>query len=224
MNATQTVRQDCPEIPMKNGKGNWYEARGKRWMDIAVALLLVVLCAPLYVAIAIAIRLTSSGPALLRQPRVGKDGKLFNMLKFRTMKLQRQGDAIAEHASTLAAHGVLYKVECDPRVTRIGAILRRLSLDELPQLFNVMKGDMSLVGPRPLLPFMVAPYPNENRARTHVVPGLTGLWQITARGKSSSVLHMIEYDLAYQTDISFRNDLRILWRTIPVVCKGTGVK
>ncbi len=202
----------------------WYPQQGNRVLDIVSTLFFILLFSPVLAIAAIAISITSKGPILLRQPRVGKNGELFNMLKFRTMRHDRSDDAITHHANQLAATGMLFKVDSDPRVTPIGALLRKFSIDELPQLINVLNGEMSLVGPRPLLPFMVAPYPIENQLRTAVLPGLTGLWQISARGESSSVLQMIRYDMEYQADISFRNDLRIVGRTIPLVLRGTGVK
>ncbi|HEY3874117.1 MAG TPA: sugar transferase [Candidatus Kapabacteria bacterium] len=201
-----------------------YARYGKRTIDIIFALYFMLFLSPLLLLTALSIFLTSRGPILLRQPRVGKDGKLFKMIKFRTMRHHRPDNPLAHHANLLASSGVLFKVDRDPRVTGLGALLRRFSIDELPQLLNILKGQMSVIGPRPLLPFMVAPYPQENILRSKVLPGLTGLWQISARGESSSVLQMIDYDVRYQAHISFRNDLRILLRTIPAVVKGTGVK
>jgi len=212
------------EQSRKRTFANRYEMHGKRWMDVTLSTLLLVLLTPLLGTVAAMVALSSHGPILLSQPRVGKNEGLFRMLKFRTMRQSLPGDSISDHAKRLAETGVLYKIERDPRVTFIGAVLRKYSLDELPQLINILKGEMSLVGPRPLLPFMVELFPEENRVRTQVRPGLTGLWQVSARSESSSVLQMIYYDEAYQSDISFTNDLRILWRTISVVVRGTGAK
>lgn len=211
------------EAPLTKHSTDWYARRGKRSLDIIISLIGIILISPIFFFAGIAIALTSRGPIILRQQRVGKDGELFTMMKFRTMR-NIADNALKEHVNTLAASGVLYKVDRDPRLTKVGVFIRRYSIDELPQLFNILKGDMSLVGPRPLLPFMVAPHPSENRLRTIVLPGLTGLWQISARGESNSVLQMIHYDIEYQKDISCRNDLRILLRTIPNTLKGTGVK
>jgi lipopolysaccharide/colanic/teichoic acid biosynthesis glycosyltransferase len=202
----------------------WYECWGKRALDLVASILLVILFCPLFLVTTILIVCTSRGPILFRQQRVGKEGIPFTMFKFRTMKRVASEDSITRHARDLASRGVLFKIDSDPRITRVGMLLRRLSLDELPQFFNVIKGEMSLVGPRPLILFMVAPYPEENRQRNAIVPGLTGLWQISARGESSSVLQMIEYDVAYRKKLSFHYDLRILAKTIPIVIRGTGVK
>jgi lipopolysaccharide/colanic/teichoic acid biosynthesis glycosyltransferase len=202
----------------------FYHTHGKRLLDIAIAGLCILILSPLFILTAIAVALTSRGSIILVQQRVGLDGKLFGMLKFRTMHVLPAQHTIAARASNLASQGILLKVEHDPRVTPVGRIIRRFSLDELPQLFNVLMGDMSLVGPRPLLPFMVQPYPAQNAERSKVRPGLTGLWQISARGQSSSLLQMIDYDLRYSANVSLTNDLRIILSTLPVVLRGVGVK
>lgn len=202
----------------------FYRSQGKRILDVTIAGLCILLLSPVFILVAAAIACTSKGAIVLVQQRVGLDGTLFDMLKFRTMQVLPPQHIIAEQARTLASQGILLKVERDPRVTPVGRIIRRCSLDELPQLFNVLKGDMSLVGPRPLLPFMVEPYPKQNAERAKVLPGLTGLWQISARGQSSSLLQMIQYDLAYSSNVSFGNDLRIIAATVPMVLRGVGVK
>lgn len=131
---------------------------------------------------------------------------------------------VDQRAAELALTGILLKPENDPRVTQVGRFLRRHSLDELPQLVNIIKGEMSLVGPRPLLPFMVEPHPLENRLRSSVLPGLTGYWQIYARSESNSLPQMIEHDLKYIESISLWTDLRVLAATLPRIVSGDGAK
>jgi len=121
-------------------------------------------------------------------------------------------------------NGILHKIENDPRITPVGFLLRKFSLDELPQLINVIRGEMSLVGPRPLIPSMVQQYPSENALRTKIRPGITGLWQIKARSESSSVLQMIVYDREYIANSSLTTDLKILALTVPAVLTGRGAK
>ena len=193
-------------------------------LDIALAAIGILLLSPVFIIVALAIVATNRGSILLLQQRIGLNGTPFGMMKFRTMRVLPPQHRITERATDLATKGILFKIERDPRVTPVGRFIRRFSLDELPQLINVLRGDMSLVGPRPLLPFMVEPYPIENAERAKVLPGLTGLWQISARGQSSSLEQMIEFDLAYSTNVSFSNDLRIIVATLPLVLRGVGVK
>jgi lipopolysaccharide/colanic/teichoic acid biosynthesis glycosyltransferase len=166
------------------------------------------------------IRLDSPGPALFRQQRVGKHGKLFTCYKFRTMVI----DAEARKAELVAlneADGPLFKIRRDPRVTRVGRLLRRSSLDELPQLWNVLSGEMSLVGPRPALPEEVALYEPWHRRRLEVMPGLTGLWQVLGRS-NTTFDEMVQLDIYYAENWSVNTDLRILLRTIPAVLSSNG--
>ncbi|XIE77592.1 sugar transferase [Streptomyces sp. SBR177] len=193
----------------------------KELADRLVAAVLLVLLSPLMCAVALAVRLGSKGPALFRQVRVGLHGKQFTMLKFRTMR----PDAEARRAELAHANhnsdGLLFKVRDDPRVTRIGATLRRYSLDELPQLFNVLSGRMSLIGPRPPLPEEVAGYTHEVRRRLLVKPGLTGLWQVSGRSDLPWE-EAVRLDLAYVDNWSLGLDAEILLRTGPAVVRGTG--
>ena len=200
-----------------------YCCYGKRLLDITLSFFLIVLLLPLILVIAVSIALTSRGGILIIQPRIGFKSHTFAFWKFRTMYVE-QNDVIAEHAIQLAERGILLKIKQDPRVTPFGGFLRKYSLDELPQLINILRGDMSFVGPRPLLPFMVEPYPVENRSRAVVRPGLTGLWQVQARNLSNSVLQMITYDLDYIRKISLAKDLKILMLTIPAILSGKGAK
>ena len=193
---------------------------GKLLFDKLIGGLLLLLTAPAMLIIAALVRLTSSGPALYRQVRVGVDGREFTILKFRSMVV----DADRQRRLLLAqneGNGLLFKMRRDPRVTRIGAFLRRFSLDELPQLLNVVRGDMSLVGPRPPLPDEVAAYNDDATRRLKVRPGLTGLWQVSGRSDLSWE-ESLRLDLRYTDNWSLALDLSILWRTARAVVKGSG--
>ena len=173
-------------------------------------------------AVAFAIKLTSPGPVFYRQTRVGIDGKQFRMIKFRSMV----ADADARRADLLQlerteGNEVLFKMRNDPRVTRVGAFLRRFSLDELPQLFNVLRGEMSLVGPRPPLPEEVAGYNDDATRRLKVKPGVTGLWQVSGRSDLTWE-ESLRLDLRYADNWSMMLDLSILWRTVRAVTSGSG--
>jgi exopolysaccharide biosynthesis polyprenyl glycosylphosphotransferase len=183
------------------------------------ALALLVL-APLFAVIAISVRLADHGPVFFRQTRIGKDGRGFTLYKFRTMvpdAEQRKSQLAARNE----ADGVLFKIRRDPRVTRTGAWLRRWSLDELPQLINVLIGDMSLVGPRPALPEEVACYGGHMRRRLVVKPGLTGLWQVSGRSDLSRE-EAERLDLHYVENWSLALDLQVLWKTGSAVIRGSG--
>ncbi len=186
---------------------------------LAAALLLLVLL-PLMLAVAVAVRLDSPGPALFRQRRVGRDGRLFTMYKFRTMR-EAAEERLAALADRDEGAGVLFKIRQDPRVTRTGTLLRRWSLDELPQLLNVARGDMALVGPRPALPQEVARYEADPRRRLAVKPGLTGLWQVSGRSDLSWT-ETVRLDLRYVDNWSLRLDLAILCRTVGAVLGRRG--
>jgi lipopolysaccharide/colanic/teichoic acid biosynthesis glycosyltransferase len=197
----------------------------KRATDIAIASLLLVATAPVMAGIAIAIKFTSQGPALFRQPRVGKGGGVFVFYKFRTMHFdarERFPDLYAydEHTRTTFEE-MLLKTKDDPRLTRLGRILRTTSLDELPNLINVLKGDMSLVGPRPELPEMVCQYLPRELAKFSVKPGVTGIWQVSGRGLLPNVLQLIA-DVEYVRRRSFWFDTWILLRTVAVVIRRVG--
>jgi exopolysaccharide production protein ExoY len=193
----------------------------KRWFDAGGAGLCLILLAPLLLAIGILVRSTSKGPALFMHSRVGLHGKLFTMYKFRSMQIQADpGVASAQEAA--AKMGILVKGKNDARVTQIGRFLRSTSLDELPQLFNVLKGEMSFVGPRPLLPFMLAGLPEFAAARCLVRPGITGLWQVSERENNTSAHAMMSYDLDYLRRFNLCADLQILLRTPFIVVTGQG--
>lgn len=189
----------------------------KRGLDLILAGGLLVVTAPLTGLIALAIYLESGGPVVLRQPRVGEHGRVFEMFKFRTMYSPQDDD----DADTTEQGTAPIKQPGNPRITRLGAYLRRTSLDELPQLVNVMRGEMSLVGPRPELPWIVDRYEPWQHARHVVPPGMTGWWQIN--GRSELPLHLnTQLDLFYIQNFSVLLDLRILARTIGVVIRGRG--
>lgn len=192
----------------------------KAVVDRAFAALGLVVGAPLLVAIAIAVRATSPGPILFRQVRIGRDGRRFEMLKFRTMVADAE-ERLDDLRPLADPDHVLFKLREDPRVTRVGHWLRRHSLDELPQLWNVLVGDMSVVGPRPPLPAEVDRYGDDSRRRLLVKPGLTGLWQVSGRADLTWD-DAVRLDLYYVENWSWVLDVLILVRTIPVVVKGTG--
>jgi exopolysaccharide biosynthesis polyprenyl glycosylphosphotransferase len=189
-------------------------------LDRVGAAVVVLLLLPALIGIALTVRFTSRGPILFRQQRVGRDGRLFWMLKFRTMVDGAEG-MLRELVAADEGNGVLFKIRNDPRVTRVGRVLRRYSLDELPQLFNVLRGDMSLVGPRPPLSSEVEQYGLDMRRRFLVKPGLTGLWQISGRSDLSWG-DSERLDLRYVENWSLALDLMILWKTFGAVRRGSG--
>jgi exopolysaccharide biosynthesis polyprenyl glycosylphosphotransferase len=192
----------------------------KRMVDLLLVGVGLVAAAPLLAAIAVGIKLDSPGPIFYRQQRVGKDGRPFRMIKFRSMRQDADRQLEALRAQNEAT-GPLFKMKNDPRITRVGRVLRRLSLDELPQLFNVLKGEMSLVGPRPPIPAEVEEYEDWQCGRLRAVPGITGLWQVS--GRSEVPFHdMVRLDLHYVRNWSLALDLEILWRTIPAVLTSRG--
>jgi len=192
----------------------------KRAFDMIVSLILMILAAPFMLAAAIAIRLDSPGPLLFRQTRVGENGKPFEMLKFRTM-IANADTMMLEKMKETGEDEYVHKRADDPRVTKVGRFLRRFSLDELPQLFNVLKGDMSLVGPRPELPWLVDRYRPWQRKRFAVPQGITGWWQIN--GRSEKPMHLnTDEDLYYIYNYSLWLDIKILIKTPIAVLQGKG--
>jgi exopolysaccharide biosynthesis polyprenyl glycosylphosphotransferase len=193
----------------------------KNVFDRGSAAAALLLFAPLMIGVAIAIRLTSRGPALFRQTRVGSQGKEFTIYKFRSMYADAEARLNELQAQNERREGLLFKIKNDPRITPIGRILRRYSIDELPQLINVLKGDMSLVGPRPPLPVEVAQYSDDVRRRLLVRPGVTGLWQISGRSDLEWV-ESVRLDLRYVENWSLIYDFEILWKTFNAVLRGAG--
>jgi len=197
----------------------------------AASLALLVL-SPVMLVIALLVKRSSAGPVLFVQERLGRDGQPFNFYKFRSM-VYNSDDAIHRQFAAMFINGdeagcseknsgeTVFKMKQDPRVTRIGSFLRRSSLDELPQLFNILRGDMSLVGPRPPIAYEIENYQPWHMERLKAVPGLTGLWQVSGRS-SVSFDEMVRLDIQYINSWSLRRDLAIILKTIPVVVKGTG--
>ncbi|MBQ6472901.1 MAG: sugar transferase [Victivallales bacterium] len=193
----------------------------KRLMDIVVSAVGLLILLPLFLVIAVAVKLSSPGPAIFTQIRVGRRGRHFHIYKFRTMRAD--AERLKEDLATKneSEDGVTFKMHNDPRITAVGGILRKTSMDELPQLWNVFIGDMSLVGPRPPLPSEVREYTLEDRKRLNVVPGLTCLWQI--KGRSDIPFHeQVRLDKEYIRSSGIWNDIVILCKTIPAIISGRG--
>lgn len=220
---SQVVREEISGFRVTSLKPSLHDSRHtvKRMIDVIGAAIGLVILAPLFVVIAIAIKLTSGSPIFFTQERHGRNRRRFRMYKFRTMvNTAEQLQPLLEQHNEAA--GPIFKIKKDPRVTRLGAFLRRSSLDELPQLFNVLKGEMSLVGPRPLPVRDVSKFEEGWLLRRFcVVPGLTGLWQVNARN-TINFDDWMKQDFEYIDNWSLRLDLRILLKTVPVVLKGTG--
>jgi exopolysaccharide biosynthesis polyprenyl glycosylphosphotransferase len=203
----------------------------KRTSDILIALCTLMLFAPVWLLIALVIKLDSDGPIFYVQERVGMDGRIFPVYKFRTMRIgsdeeihkeyQRKFIAGREEANLGNADRPTYKLHNDPRITRIGRVLRRLSLDEVPQLLNVLRGDMSVVGPRPPIPYEVEAYELWHRKRLDMKPGLTGLWQVSGRNRLPFE-EMVRLDLFYIENWSVLFDIKIILRTVLVIFRGDG--
>jgi len=196
-------------------------------MDVVLSLALIIIAMPLLLLLGLLVRSTSAGPAFFRQGRLGRDKQPFTMLKLRTMRTDND-DRIhreyvasllsADRAATAAGNG-LFKLDGDPRVTRLGAWLRRTSLDELPQLVNVLRGEMSLVGPRPVLPWEAQLFDELYQQRFAVKPGMTGLWQVSGRSRLT-MRNALELDVEYVARRNFFFDVAILARTLPAVFRG----
>jgi exopolysaccharide biosynthesis polyprenyl glycosylphosphotransferase len=192
----------------------------KRAMDVTIAGLALLFLAPAFAVIAIMVRLDSEGGALFAQERVGRGGQPFRMIKFRSM-VASAPQLLGAIADRTDGNGVLFKMKNDPRVTRLGRILRKYSLDELPQLWNVLVGDMSLVGPRPPLAHEVSAYEDHVHRRLYIKPGLTGMWQVNGRSNLSWE-DSVRLDLYYVENWSLMGDIIILWRTVKVVARPVG--
>ena len=194
----------------------------KRVLDVVVSALLILILSPLMIAIAIAIRLESRGPVFFRQPRAGRGNTSFQMIKFRSMYVDAEERKRELANLNESADGVMFKIRRDPRMTRVGRLIRRASLDELPQLYNVLKGEMSLVGPRPLIfPETAALEENWHLRRLELRPGLTGPWQVYGRSQNP-FQEMVRFDYQYVAGWSMARDVEILLATIPVVLSGRG--
>ncbi len=218
--ATMEEFAGLPMLDLRAPALNEYQRMVKRAFDLMIVIVVLPFSLPLMGLIAFFIRLDSPGPALFRQQRMGENGRTFEMLKFRTMV--QNAYELRYLVERIDAEGhLIHKSRDDPRVTRVGRLLRRTSLDELPQLLNVLKGEMSLVGPRPELPFMVEQYQPWQRRRFAVPQGITGWWQINGRSNKPMHLHT-EDDLYYVQNYSLLLDLRILIKTVWAVLRGLG--
>jgi len=214
------IETPCPPTSSPLRPGSRAEDVLLRGLDVVLSAALLLVSLPLSALIALAIRLDDGGPVLFRQTRVGRGGSEFSLLKFRSMAPDAEARRLTLGVMNERT-GPVFKIRRDPRITRVGRLLRRWSLDELPQLFNVLRGDMSLVGPRPALPSEVARYSDLQRERLSVPPGLTGLWQVSGRA-SLSFERSVELDLFYVHHRSLALNLRLLARTLPAVLSGRG--
>lgn len=224
---TIPVPQAPTVAPTETSRPRW-ERITSRTVDILVASLALIILFPLMVLIALGIRATSPGPALFKQHRVGRERENFKCYKFRTMRTGCDDAALRDLiARQLRGEDTCnrgsWKIQDDNRITPFGSILRRSSLDELPQLFNVLFGSMSLVGPRPMLEWQAEVFPREYDDRFAVRPGITGLWQVSGRS-TVSTLDMLAIDVRYVRERSLAGDLAILVRTVPVVLRGDGAR
>ena len=193
----------------------------KRALDIVGSLAGMIVLSPLFLAIAIAVKLSSPGPVIFRQVRVGRYGRHFWFYKFRSMRTDAEAHKAELMAKNESKDGVIFKMKDDPRITRVGKFIRRTSLDELPQLWNVFIGDMSLVGPRPPVPSEVAEYTLEDRKRLDVIPGITCLWQIKGRSEIP-FSEQVQLDKEYILEPGVWKDIVILLKTIPAILGGKG--
>ena len=193
----------------------------KRIMDIVISGLGLVLLSPLFLLIAIAVKASSRGPAFFKQVRVGRYGRHFIFYKFRSMRQDAEAQKAALMDKNESGDGVIFKMKDDPRITKVGKLLRRTSLDELPQLWNVFIGDMSLVGPRPPVPSEVEKYTLEDRKRLDVIPGITCLWQIKGRSEIP-FREQVQLDKEYILTPGVWKDIVILLKTVPAIIGGRG--
>ncbi len=194
---------------------------GKRAMDVTGSLLVLILCSPLFLVIGLAVKLEDGGPVIFKQRRVGRFGREFTMFKFRSMCLDAEQRLELVRQANEHKEGVTFKIKDDPRLTRVGKWLRKFSLDELPQALNVLRGEMTLVGPRPPIPSEVALYSPADRRRLAALPGITCLWQISGRS-NIDFSGQVKLDVRYLETQSLTGDLRILARTVPAVLSGKG--
>ena len=195
--------------------------RVKRLLDLVGSGIGIILLSPLFVVIALAVKLTSPGSIIFAQIRVGRDGRHFRFYKFRSMYRDAEARKAQLLSQNQSADGVIFKMKDDPRITPVGKWLRKFSLDELPQLFNVFLGDMSLVGPRPPVPSEVREYTLEDRKRLNVIPGITCIWQVS--GRSDIPFHQqVQLDKDYIRHHGLWGDIKLLLQTIPAILTGKG--
>lgn len=193
----------------------------KRALDLIVSALALIALFPVFLVTALAVVIEDPGPVFFVQIRVGQYGRHFRFYKFRSMVVNADRIKAQLASKNESVDGVIFKMKNDPRITRTGKIIRKFSIDELPQLINVLKGDMSLVGPRPPVPAEVAQYTLEQRKRLHAIPGITGLWQVSGRS-DIPFTDQVRLDLQYIQSAGLVSDLRLLLKTIPAVLSGRG--
>lgn len=199
----------------------WFAYFIKRVMDIGISLTAIILLSPIFLTVALAVRFESRGTIIFKQVRVGKNGRHFNFYKFRSMYVNADALKQKMSAQNESKDGVIFKMKHDPRVTRVGRFIRKYSIDELPQLFNVLSGDMSLVGPRPPVPSEVKCYTLEDRKRLHIKPGITCIWQVSGRS-DIPFRQQVCLDEQYIKNHGFWRDILLLLKTIPAVITGKG--
>lgn len=193
----------------------------KRLLDIVVSLMAIIALSPVFFFTWALIKIEDPGPAVFKQKRVGRYGRGFTMFKFRSMVMNADKLKAQLMDQNESSAGVIFKMKNDPRITRVGRVIRKLSIDELPQLFNVLRGDMSLVGPRPPVPSEVDEYSLSDRRRLDVLPGITCIWQVSGRS-DIDFEGQVKLDVQYINSQSFVNDIVILFKTIPAVLMGKG--
>lgn len=212
---------DQSNITLNSPKKEVGYLRWKLYLDRVISFILLILFIPLFIIIAICIKCSDSkGTVFFKQQRIGKSGEKFYMYKFRTMHTNAEKQ-LESYLKENDIEGAMFKMKNDPRVTYIGSILRKLSLDEFPQLWNVVKGDMLLIGPRPPLPREVAQYTSYDKQRLNILPGCTGLWQVSGRNELS-FQEMVELDLYYINNLSFWLDFKIICKTFLVLLLSKG--
>ncbi len=226
MNQDTVITKQSTQAGREKGKavpGKPWQRKVKRLLDLAGAIILLALIWPLWLVLAVWIRFDSPGPVLFRQTRVGLEGKPYRIYKFRTMTVDADSLMQTKLSQLQEIENFVFQENNDPRITRSGKILRRRSLDELPQLLNILRGDMSLVGPRPEVPEIVRLYTPEQGLRLSVPPGVTGLAQISGRSELT-LGETMAYDLEYIRKWSLWQDLKILGKTVIVVLTGRGAR
>ena len=197
------------------------QSKVKRTFDVLAAVAAIILLSPIFIIIALLIRLESKGGALFKQERVGQNGRAFTMYKFRSMRTDAEARLVELENSNEMESGVIFKMKSDPRITKVGKFIRKASIDELPQLFNVLIGDMSLVGPRPPLPKEVVQYSQRDFMRLAAVPGITCYWQVMGRSHIP-FKQQVELDIKYIKNQSFLLDVKLLLMTVPAVLTARG--
>lgn len=223
----ETIKESvacCEEISISLEKGNYFYQFAKRMIDIIFSLILLLILSPVFLIVSILIKINSPGPVIFRQHRIGFMGKIFTIYKFRSLRVNFTNGNSKLNYRVSTAKEILVQSPLDPRITSIGKFIRKTSIDEIPQLLNVLKGEMSLVGPRPLMPYQLFPgYEKFNDARIIVKPGITGLWQISKRDQKNNINIMMPYDLEYIKKQSLILDFKILIQTLPAVMNVKGV-